>query len=126
MGYASDTFADVTRKQYADWQQRYFPKLQSLMDLSTSGQLMNNQLARADSTQQQALNTATIGAANQQARYGAAQQANQGDNSLGLKSALATAGAKNGIRDAETDRQMNILTGGSTGLRELLNIGSET
>lgn len=125
MGYASDTFADVTRKQYADWQQRYFPKLQSLMDLSTSGQLMNNQLARADSTQQQALNTATIGAANQQARYGAAQQANQGDNSLGLKSALATAGAKNGIRDAETDRQMNILTGGSTGLRELLNIGSE-
>ncbi|UDQ77754.1 hypothetical protein LJQ72_09460 [Pectobacterium brasiliense] len=126
MGYASDTFADVTRKQYADWQQRYFPKLQSLMDLSTSGQLMNNQLARADSTRQQALNTATIGAANQQARYGAAQQASQGDNSLGLKSALATAGAKNGIRDAETDRQMNILTGGSTGLRELLNIGSET
>ncbi|MBN3198176.1 hypothetical protein H5A20_05555 [Pectobacterium brasiliense] len=126
MGYASDTFADVTRKQYADWQQRYFPKLQSLMDLSTSGQLMNNQLARADSTQQQALNTATIGTANQQARYGAVQQANQGDNSLGLKSALATAGAKNGIRDAETDRQMNILTGGSTGLRELLNIGSET
>lgn len=126
MGYASDTFADVTRKQYADWQQRYFPKLQSLMDLSTSGQLMNNQLARADSTRQQALNTATIGAANQQARYGAAQQASQGDNSLGLKSALATARAKNGIRDAETDRQMNILTGGSTGLRELLNIGSET
>ncbi|MFJ5338110.1 hypothetical protein ACIPSD_03250 [Pectobacterium sp. CHL-2024] len=126
MGYASDTFADVTRKQYADWQQRYFPKLQSLMDLSTSGQLMNSQLARADSTQQQALNTATIGTANQQARYGAVQQANQGDNSLGLKSALATAGAKNGIRDAETDRQMNILTGGSTGLRELLNIGSET
>ncbi|MBW5896031.1 hypothetical protein IM881_06100 [Pectobacterium brasiliense] len=126
MGYASDTFADVTRKQYADWQQRYFPKLQGLMDLSTNGQLMNNQLARADATRQQALNTATVGATNQQARYGAVQQPNQGDNSLGLKSALATAGAKNGIRDAETDRQMNILTGGSTGLRELLNIGSET
>ncbi|WP_409308668.1 hypothetical protein [Pectobacterium sp. B1J-3] len=126
MGYASDTFADVTRKQYADWQQRYYPKLQSLMELSTSGQLMNNQLARADATQQQALNTATVGSANQQARYGATQQTNQSDNGLGLKSALATAGAKNGIRDAETDRQMSILTGGSTGLRELLNIGSET
>ncbi|GKV88527.1 hypothetical protein M9782_13805 [Pectobacterium actinidiae] len=126
MGYASDTFADITRKQYADWQARYLPKLQGLMDLSTNGQLMNNQLARADATQQQALNTATVGAANQQARYGATQQTNQSDNSLGLKSALATAGAKNGIRDAETDRQMSILTGGSTGLRELLNIGSET
>ncbi|MDY4380946.1 hypothetical protein [Pectobacterium brasiliense] len=126
MGYASDTFADVTRKQYADWQQRYFPKLQGLMDLSTSGQLMNNQLTRADATQQRALNTATIGSANQQARYGATQQTTEGDNSLGLKSALATAGAKNGIRDAETDRQMSILTGGNTGLRELLKIGNET
>ncbi|WP_033581038.1 hypothetical protein [Dickeya chrysanthemi] len=48
------------------------------------------------------------------------------DNSLGLKTVLATAGAKNGIRDAETDRQMSILTGGPTGLRELLKIGSET
>ncbi|MFJ5507866.1 hypothetical protein [Pectobacterium jejuense] len=64
------------------------------MDVSTSGQLMNNQLARADATQRQALNTATVGSANQQARYGATQQSNQSDNSLGLKSALATAGAK--------------------------------
>ncbi|PXW43460.1 hypothetical protein DFO54_111146 [Erwinia sp. AG740] len=126
MGVASDTFADITRKQYDDWMQRYYPKLQGLMELSTSGQLMNNQLARADATQQQALNTATVGAANQQARYGATQQNNGADNSLGLKAALATAGAKNGIRDAETDRQMSILTGGSTGLRELLKIGSET
>ncbi|SLM63489.1 MULTISPECIES: hypothetical protein [Dickeya] len=125
MGVASDTFADITRKQYDDWMQRYYPRLQGLMELSTSGQLMNNQLARADATQQQALNTATVGAANQQARYGATQQ-NGTDNSLGLKTALATAGAKNGIRDAETDRQMSILTGGSTGLRELLKIGSET
>lgn len=125
MGVASDTFADITRKQYDDWMQRYYPKLQGLMELSTSGQLMNNQLARADATQQQALATATVGAANQQARYGATQQIGA-DNSLGLKTALVTAGAKNGIRDAETDRQMSILTGGSTGLRELLKIGSET
>ncbi|MBP2845438.1 MULTISPECIES: hypothetical protein [Dickeya] len=125
MGVASDTFADITRKQYDDWMQRYYPKLQGLMELSTSGQLMNNQLARADATQQQALNTATVGAANQQARYGATQQNNGADNSLGLKAALATAGAKNGIRDAEADRQMNILTGGSASLRNLLDIGSD-
>ncbi|KFX07294.1 hypothetical protein KP22_04190 [Pectobacterium betavasculorum] len=126
MGYASDTFADITRQQYADWQQRYYPKLQGLMELSTSGQLMNNQLARADATQQQALQSATLGQANQQARYGASVQSNAGDNSLGLKSALAMAGSKNGIREAETDRQMGILTGGSTSLRGLLNIGGST
>ncbi|RLM26494.1 hypothetical protein BIY29_05395 [Brenneria alni] len=126
MGVASDTFANITRQQYADWVDRYYPKLQELMDYSTSGEMMNNELARVGSTQQQALNTSTVGAANQQARYGAAQQANSEDNSLGLKSALATAGAKNGVRDAETDRQLSILTGGSTSLRSLLDIGNDS
>ncbi|MEE3649447.1 MULTISPECIES: hypothetical protein [unclassified Brenneria] len=126
MGYASDTFAGITRQQYADWVNRYYPKLQELMEMSTSGELMNNQLARTDATQTQALNTATVGAANQQARYGASSQTNSEDNSLGLKSALATAGAKNGVREAETDRQMSILTGGSTSLRSLLDIGSDS
>lgn len=125
MGVASDTFADITRQQYSDWMQRYYPKLQEMMAYSTSGELMNDQLARADSTQQQALKTATVGATNQQARYGATTQSNGDNNSLGLKSALATAGAKNGIRDAETDRQLSILTGGATGLRTLLDIGSD-
>lgn len=126
MGVASDTFANITRQQYADWVNRYYPKLQELMDYSTSGEMMNDELARVGSTQQQALNTATVGAANQQARYGTTSQTNSEDNSLGLKSALATAGAKNGVRDAETDRQLSILTGGSSSLRSLLDIGSDS
>ncbi|WP_315707533.1 hypothetical protein [Brenneria uluponensis] len=126
MGAASDTFANITRQQYSDWMQRYYPRLQGLMELSTSGQLMNNQLARADATQQQALNTSTVGAANQQARYGTTTTNNASDNSLGLKAVLSTAGAKNGIREAESDRQLSILTGGATSLRNLLDIGGST
>ncbi|QKJ87394.1 hypothetical protein PMPD1_2452 [Paramixta manurensis] len=123
MGFASDTYADINRQQYDDWRQRFYPKLKQLMDLSTNTQLMDQQLGRATDTGQQALKSGLVGQANQMARYGVAQNTNPQDNSLGLKTALATAGAKNGIRDAEADRQMNILTGGTSGLRQQLNIG---
>ncbi|WP_447875200.1 hypothetical protein [Serratia fonticola] len=123
MGQAADTYARLIREQYDDWYNRFYPKQKELMELSTSGQLMNNQLARADANTQQALNTAQVGQQNQMARYGVAQNQTAGDNSLGLRSALATAGAKNGIREGEQDRQMNILTGGSASLRQQMNIG---
>ncbi|EOG4240869.1 hypothetical protein ACLCBZ_005024, partial [Salmonella enterica subsp. enterica serovar Newport] len=35
------------------------------------------------------------------------------------------AGAKNGIREAQQDRQMNILTGGAAPVRQQLNIGGQ-
>jgi hypothetical protein len=123
MGQAADTYARLIREQYADWQNRFYPKQKELMGLATSGQLMNDQLSRADANTQQTLNTAQVGQKNQMARYGVAQSPTTGDNSLGLRSALATAGAKNGIREGEADRQMNILTGGSASLRQQMNIG---
>lgn len=123
MGQAADTYARLIREQYADWQNRFYPKQKELMGLATSGQLMNDQLARADANTQQTLNTAQVGQQNQMARYGVAQAPTAGDNSLGLRAALETAGAKNGIREGEADRQMNILTGGSASLRQQMNIG---
>lgn len=123
MGIASDTYANLTRQQYQDWQNTYYPHLQQLMTQATDGSLMNQQLARVDQNQQQALSTATVGAANQAARYGATAMNNQQDNSSGLKAALATAGAKNGTREAQQDRELNILTGGNASLRQALNIG---
>ncbi|MCX8437978.1 hypothetical protein OTG63_27930, partial [Escherichia coli] len=44
---------------------------------------------------------------------------------LGLRNALAIAGAKNGIREAEQDRQMNILTGASAPARQKLSVGGQ-
>ncbi|HIE0017522.1 hypothetical protein [Serratia marcescens] len=111
MGQAADTYARLIREQYADWQNRFYPKQKELMGLATSGQLMNDQLSRAEANTQQTLSTAQVGQQNQMARYGVAQTQTAGDNSLGLRSALATAGAINGVREGEADRQMNVLTG---------------
>ncbi|AXC69643.1 hypothetical protein DOE63_00875 [Salmonella enterica subsp. diarizonae serovar 59:z10:-] len=69
------------------------------------------------------LQSAQLGLNNQMARYGTVRPQNPQDNTLGLRSALAIAGAKNGIREAQQDRQMNILTGGAAPVRQQLNIG---
>ncbi|EEC0437875.1 hypothetical protein AH715_003464 [Salmonella enterica subsp. enterica] len=124
--YASDTFAQLTRDQYYDWLNRYYPKLETLMRLGTGNQLMNEQLGRANGIAVQSLRTAQLGQNNQMARYGAIRPQNLQDNTLGLRSALAVAGAKNGIREAQQDRQMNILTGGAAPVRQQLNIGGQT
>lgn len=123
MGQASDTYANLIRDQYDDWLTRFYPKQKELMGLATSGELMNQQLTRVSDSSANSLQSAQLGTQNQLARYGTTQTANPDDNSLGLRSALATAGAKNGIREAEQDRQMNILTGGSASLREQMSIG---
>ncbi|HDC2546223.1 TPA: hypothetical protein O7139_005374 [Salmonella enterica] len=124
--YASDTFAQITREQYDDWVNRYYPKLETLMDLGTSNQLMNAQLGRTGGIAAQSLRSAQLGLNNQMARYGTIRPQNPQDNTLGLRSALAMAGAKNGIREAQQDRQMNILTGGAAPVRQQLNIGGQT
>ncbi|HGA5700443.1 TPA: hypothetical protein ACIS09_003160 [Salmonella enterica subsp. enterica serovar Birkenhead] len=124
--YASDTFAQLTREQYNDWLTRYYPKLETLMNLGTDNQLMNAQLGRTDGIATQSLRSAQLGLNNQMARYGTVRAQNPQDNTLGLRSALAIAGAKNGIREAQQDRQMNILTGGAAPVRQQLNIGGQT
>ncbi|MBS0056971.1 hypothetical protein [Yersinia sp. Marseille-Q3913] len=123
MGQASDTYANLMRGQYNDWLTRFYPKQKELMGLATSGELMNQQLTRVSDSSANSLRAAQLGTQNQLARYGVTQTVNPNDNSLGLRSALAMAGAKNGIREAEQDRQMNILTGGSASLREQMRIG---
>ncbi|EQB5422151.1 hypothetical protein ACYOC1_005446, partial [Escherichia coli] len=62
---------------------------------------------------------------NQMARYGVSRPDNPDSNTLGLRNALAIAGAKNGIREAEQDRQMNILTGASAPARQKLSVGGQ-
>ncbi len=73
---------------------------------------MNAQLARVGGLATSSLRTAQMAQDNQMARYGVNRPDNPDSNTLGLRNALAIAGAKNGIREAEQDRQMNILTGG--------------
>lgn len=120
-----ETSAALTREQYADWRTRYLPYIARLADLSENNSLMNAQLARTDATAASSLRSAQLAKANQMARYGTNKADNPQSNTLGLRNALAIAGSKNGIREAEQERQMNILTGGAASARQQLNIGGQ-
>ncbi|MGQ4604078.1 hypothetical protein [Aeromonas veronii] len=121
MGYAADTFAQITRESYQDWKNRFYPKQKELMELATNGQLLQEQLGRVDENNANALRSAQQATANRNARMGVSNNVN--DNSQGLRAALMTAGTENGLREQEQARQMGILTGADAGLREAIKTG---
>ena len=121
MGYAADTYAKITREQYQDWKDRFYPKQKELMELATNGKLLQEQLGRVDENNANALRSAQQATANRTARMGVSSNAN--DNSQGLRAALMTAGTENGLREQEQARQMGILTGADAGLREAIKTG---
>ena len=121
MGYAADTFAQITRESYQDWKDRFYPKQKELMELATNDQLLQEQLGRVDENNANALRSAQQATANRNARMGVSSNAN--DNSQGLRAALMTAGTENGLREQEQARQMGILTGADAGLREAIKTG---
>ena len=121
MGYAADTFAQITRESYQDWKDRFYPKQKELMELATNDQLLLEQLGRVDENNANALRSAQQATANRNARMGVSSNTN--DNSQGLRAALMTAGTENGLREQEQARQMGILTGADAGLREAIKTG---
>lgn len=121
MGYAADTFAKITRENYQDWKQRFYPKQKELMGLATNGRLLQEQLGRVDSHQLNALRAAQLATANRNARMGIPNTA-MADNTQGLRMALMTAGTENGLRDQEITRQLGILTGADAGLRDAIKV----
>ena len=123
MGYAADTFAQITRESYQDWKNRFYPKQKELMELATNGKLLQEQLGRVDENNANALRSAQQATANRNARMGVSSNAN--DNSQGLRAALMTAGTENGLREQEQARQMGILTGADAGLREAIKTGGK-
>ena len=125
MGYAADTYAKITREQYQDWKARFYPKQQELMELANNGQLLREQLGRVDENNANALRSAQQATANRNARMGLGTSSNANDNSQGLRMALMTAGAENGLREQEQARQMGILTGADAGLREAIKTGGK-
>jgi hypothetical protein len=123
MGWASDTFAKITREQYQDWLTRFYPKQKELMGLATSGQLLREQLGRVGGNNVNALRTGQQATANRNARMGVVTPTNPQDNSQGLRMALMTAGTENGLREQEKERQMGILTAADAGLRDAIKAG---
>ena len=120
MGAASDKYAAIIRSQYDDWLTRYYPEQQKLMSLATDNSLMNTQLNRVSENSANSLANAQTANDNRMARMGVSTATDSNDNSLGLSSALSSAQAKNGIRSAEQDRQLSILSGADGGLRSTM------
>ncbi|EFE22839.1 hypothetical protein ACVQ8M_08270 [Edwardsiella tarda] len=125
MGWASDTFADLTRQQYQDWRERFYPRLKTLMEQASGEALLDRQLGRANWNTQNSLRSALSAQTNQMARYGTPLGQEAQDHRLGLRTALAHAGAKNGIREAARSRRFAILTGGASGIREQVSVGGD-
>lgn len=116
MGYADDTFAEITREAWEDWQTRYEPVMNQMLSLIDTHQLMTDQLNRVAGNEQNALNTAQVTQSNEQGRYGLAGATNPQDQSSSVNAALSDASTRNGIRTAEQQRDLSILTGaGSKG-----------
>lgn len=123
MGYAADTYARITREQYQDWKNRFYPKQKELMDLATNGQLLKDQLGRVDANSANSLQAAQQETANRNARMGVSANPAANDNSQSLRMSLMTAGTENGLREQEQARQMGILTGADAGVRDAIKTG---
>ena len=123
MGWASDTYARLTREQYQDWLTRFYPKQKELMQLATNGQLLTQQLGRVEQNNANSLRAVQQATANRNARMGVAPAQNPQDNSQSLRMALMTAGTETGLREQEKNRQLGILTGADAGLREAIKAG---
>lgn len=111
MGYADDTMAEITREAWQDWETRYEPVLDEMLNLVDTHQLMTDQLGRVATNEQNALNASQVTESNDMGRYGLASTSNPQDQSDSVSAALSDASTKNGIRTAEQQRDLNILTG---------------
>ncbi|PSW63740.1 hypothetical protein C0W54_03805 [Photobacterium kishitanii] len=120
MGIAADTYADLTRKMYEDWEQRFYPKQKELLEKASTGQLASEQLSRVDENLRGSLRASTQSNANRMARFGVtADQNTSGD----ARQALGIAGTKNAVRKHAEERSMSILSGANMGLRQKMNVG---
>ncbi|MFB5948374.1 hypothetical protein [Klebsiella pasteurii] len=103
--------AEITREAWDDWQTRYEPVLDEMLNLVDTHQLMTEQLNRVATNEQNSLNTSQVTESNDMGRYGLASASNPQDQSDSVSAALSDASTKNGIRTAEQQRDLNILTG---------------
>ena len=108
MGQASDTYAKITREQYDNWYERFYPKQKQLLQSTQNGSLLNEQLGRVDGNFKSANVAAQTANSNQLGRYGLSDTS-QGDNEA--QQSLAVATSKNSLREYEKDRSLGTLSG---------------
>lgn len=108
---ASEVAADITRKQWQDWQQRFQPYDKRLADLAMGKEDNQQAEARAGSAVDSAFKTAQGTYSRNRARYGLSDTAGMSDR-MALSNTAAKVGAVNQTRLATQDRDMAMMTGG--------------
>jgi hypothetical protein len=113
--YASKTYANIIRSQYEDYQERFQPYENRLMDLAQSRELLDDQLSRITANVSASYDNPQNSAGNlAMQRYGVSMNAQEQAKSTRqneMSKALALADAKNNTRIANADQQDAIVTG---------------
>lgn len=115
--YASRTYANIIRGEYADYLNRFQPYELRMMDLAQSSELLDQQLARITTNVDHAFGNQNLKDASlNMQRYGVNQneaQQNRQARETDINRAMAIAHAKNNTRVAAEDRKFGLITGGS-------------
>lgn len=123
--YATDTYADLTRAEYADYKKRFQPFENQLMSLADSEAMLDEQLSKISANGVSRYKKSQANSALNNQRYGIqsnARETNYSNTKLDSRRGLDIAQAKNMSRLQSEDSKSNILTGaGST--RQLNNQG---
>ncbi|CAI2302047.1 hypothetical protein ACEV8G_13680 [Vibrio parahaemolyticus] len=115
-------YANLTRKQYEDYLNRFQNYENQLIDFAMSDKLLNNQLERNAENATKNLEQANINAANATKKYGLGDlRTNQQKRNLEMNNALALASTNNNTRQAIGDLQVGLMTGVSSGSKNLIN-----
>jgi hypothetical protein len=116
--YAADTWAKITRSQWADYENRFVPYEDALMNMTTYGNpgLVDSAITRGTQAPRQGFDSAQRMNEQHQARYGAAltrgyDQTQERQNNVGRSAAIVN--EANRIRQELTDRNREIAFGAS-------------
>ena len=118
---AEKTYVDLYRAMYDDWQTRFEPYQQILIDAATSTEMLDDQLSRISATTDRTVAQAEQNAEMTRQRYGiqeSATQAAANDSRMGINAGLAEVNAKNNTRQAAYENYQNVMLGGTMRLEQ--------
>jgi hypothetical protein len=121
--FAQDTNAWITRQQWQDYQNRYLPVENKLIDQTMGRDLLNERLGAITATTNTAFDTNMLAAQQRRARYGMrleGQGAQAQQRGRELSQATAIADGTNNTRTHIYDRNMDTIAGGSSAINQAI------
>ena len=119
--YATKTYAAINRAQWDDYEARFQPKEDQLAGMIGNTANLQEQMDRGNELVDTAFGNAKQSQGLNLSMYGVTadtQTKEAQDRGLSLAHSSAKAGSQNDIRRSNYDRDIQILTGTSSGLRE--------